>query len=53
VNTIMLGALIKLTDMVPLEALKEVINEEFSKNLAELNIEAITIGYETIANKEG
>jgi pyruvate ferredoxin oxidoreductase gamma subunit len=53
VNTIMLGALIKLTDMVPLEALKEVINEEFSKNLAELNIEAITIGYETIDNKEG
>jgi pyruvate ferredoxin oxidoreductase gamma subunit len=52
VNTIMLGVLIKLTNIVTLEALEEVINEEFPKNQAELNIKAIKIGYEIVDDKE-
>ncbi len=52
VNTIMLGALIRLTKVTPLEALEEVINEEFPKDQAELNIKAMKIGYEIIDDKE-
>ncbi|NYZ79609.1 pyruvate ferredoxin oxidoreductase subunit gamma [Candidatus Micrarchaeota archaeon] len=41
VNTAMLGAFIKATNLVPLDALKEAIKERFNPQLAEKNIKAI------------
>jgi pyruvate ferredoxin oxidoreductase gamma subunit/2-oxoisovalerate ferredoxin oxidoreductase gamma subunit len=41
VNTAMLGAFIKATNLVPLDAVKEAIKERFSPPLAEKNIKAI------------
>ena len=41
VNTAMLGAFIKATNLVPLEAVKEAIKERFNPPLAEKNIKAI------------
>jgi pyruvate ferredoxin oxidoreductase gamma subunit/2-oxoisovalerate ferredoxin oxidoreductase gamma subunit len=41
VNTAMLGAFIKATNLVPLDAIKEAIKERFSPPLAEKNIKAI------------
>ena len=41
VNTAMLGAFIKATNLVPLDAVKEAIKERFNPALAEKNIKAI------------
>ncbi|MEM3555986.1 MAG: pyruvate ferredoxin oxidoreductase subunit gamma [Candidatus Micrarchaeia archaeon] len=41
VNTAMLGAFVKVTNIVPLEPLKEAIKERFPPELAEKNIKAI------------
>ncbi len=46
VNTAMVGALANLLrDYVDLEALEEVVKEEFPGKLGELNAEAISLGY--------
>jgi len=45
VNIIMLGVLIKKTNLVSLESLKKSINETFSKKYRELNLKALTLGY--------
>ena len=41
VNTAMLGAFIKATNLVPLDAVKDAIKERFNPQLAEKNIKAI------------
>lgn len=41
VNTAMLGAFIKATNLVPLDSVKEAIKERFSPPLAEKNVSAI------------
>lgn len=48
VNTIMLGALIGATDVIPLEAAADILAAEFTAKLAQLNIEALHRGYEEI-----
>ncbi|MDN5344049.1 MAG: pyruvate ferredoxin oxidoreductase gamma subunit [Clostridia bacterium] len=45
VNTLLLGALIKLTQLVPLTALAQVIEEEFTGRARELNVKAINKGF--------
>lgn len=48
VNTIMLGALIGATDVIPLEEAEHILQEEFSQKIAEVNIKAMNIGYDQV-----
>jgi len=51
VNTAMLGAFARATEMVDLESIEKVIRERFSKNTVDINLAAITRTYE-ITNLE-
>lgn len=46
VNMPMLGALVRVVDFVDLDSLKEVVNNMFSKRVADLNIKAIEEAYQ-------
>lgn len=50
VNIILLGALIKLTDIVSKDSILKTISETFKKSMKELNIGAFQIGYEFFKN---
>ncbi len=49
VNTMMFGAFIAISNLVPLKAAGEIISGEFSGKIAELNISALEAGYREIA----
>lgn len=50
VNVVMLGALIRvLNDYVKLDSLKKAIHEEFSGNIAELNIKGVEMAYKGVS----
>ncbi len=46
VNTILLGALIRISEIIPLKTAVEIIFEEFDSAKAALNTRAINMGYE-------
>jgi pyruvate ferredoxin oxidoreductase gamma subunit len=46
VNTAMLGAFAKVTNLLTIKSLEEALTERFSKDIAEKNIEAIKKAYE-------
>lgn len=48
INTIMLGAFIGVTGIIPLETAVEIVEEEFSPSLAKLNAAALARGYEEV-----
>lgn len=48
VNTIMLGALIGVTDIMPMSMAEMIIREGFSGSIAEKNVKALNKGYEVI-----
>ncbi|MGC9148343.1 MAG: 2-oxoacid:acceptor oxidoreductase family protein [Sulfolobales archaeon] len=52
VNTTILGAVIKLFNIIKLESVEKALLNRFSGNLAKLNIEAIKKGYESVVIDE-
>lgn len=48
VNTVMLGALIGVTEIMPMDRAQSIIREGFSGSLAEKNVQALQKGYELI-----
>ena len=48
VNTIMFGAFIGISGLMPLNIAAEIISEEFPEKIAKLNIPALQMGYEEI-----
>ena len=48
VNTLLFGAFIGCTDLLPLEAAREIVTEEFAGKRPELNAQALLKGYESI-----
>lgn len=47
-NTIMLGALIGATDIMPMGMAEKIIRESFGSAIVEKNIRALNKGYEVI-----
>ncbi len=52
VNIIMLGALLKVIGKVTLESLKTAIEDEFEGKIADLNIKAVNIAYNSVKEVE-
>lgn len=48
INTIMLGAFVGVTGIIPLETAIETVKEEFSPSLADLNTAALVRGYQEV-----
>ena len=48
VNTLLFGAFIGVTDLFPLADALEIVREEFGKKVGELNVRAVTRGYEEV-----
>lgn len=47
-STVLLGALNRVTGIVPLSLIEEVIGEEFPARVADLNVQAMRAGYESV-----
>jgi 2-oxoacid:acceptor oxidoreductase gamma subunit (pyruvate/2-ketoisovalerate family) len=52
-NTIILGAIAKVTDWVELESLSGPITHTFPGRIGELNVQACRMGYDSVRVKEG
>jgi 2-oxoacid:acceptor oxidoreductase gamma subunit (pyruvate/2-ketoisovalerate family) len=47
-NTVLFGAFIGATDLFPLASAEEIVREEFSSSIVEVNIKALRAGYDKV-----
>lgn len=52
-NTVMVGALLRLTRLLALEPVEDAVREEFSGKMAQLNVQALRAGYDAVGGREG